>query len=200
MKFLTSLLLFAVWVISGAAGAATIRYQGHDYVPYHGMSYDFAQNYFKKTPVGETRTLRFYDDTCAQWVALRSDVYRCGLVYLNPHDKIHHVDAMSEFWDSSYDGATGVTDYSETWYFTVSFTPAYYLGSNDELVNIGNEYWKMLFNGHWRWSYYTLYGGNDFDQWPSFEASVVPALVPLPAPASLLLAGLGLLAIRPRRV
>lgn len=182
------MLLFAVWVISGAAGAATIRYQGHDYVPYNGISVDF----FKETPVGETRTLRIYDDTCARY-SQNPEILRCGMT------SEYHWNG-SEFWTSSYDGAIGVADYSETWFFTISFTPTYYLGSNIELVDIGDEYWKMLFESTWRWSYDTMYGGNDFYQWPVFEASVVPAAVPLPASLWLLMAGLGLLAIRRRRV
>ena len=198
-----ALLLATVALAPVPALSATISFGGQQYLdPYTALVAQSDYFLTNPTPVGQSLTLRFYDDYCVgrtAQVLANPDLYGplnyCKLYSYTPKTDVN------SFFTLALDGQQGPSATEQTYFFSLTFAPTSYVAPTSPLFD--SFYNKTIYDDLITFSWDAYYGGNEADQTVFFEGAVVPpAPVPLPASGLMLVAGLaaaGVAGVRRRR-
>ena len=179
-------LILALALCPLSASASTLSFGGNTYADSFDTSYFFNN----PTTVGQSSTYRFYDDFCAHKVKSFGGFDTLLSCALDDYGLAN----SGTFFSLTLDGSSGLSSETQTYFFTVTFTPTKYVNgatassSDYNLINNVLDY-----SLHW----HSIYSGNNNDVMYSFDGTVAP--VPLPAAGSLLAAGVAFLSYLRRR-
>jgi hypothetical protein len=174
--------LFALAVGHGApVNAATLSFNGSVYTSGAPPSDYFLLN---PTKVGQTNSVRFYDDGCPRVAA---DVASGGETLISCYLLSWGIGSAGVngpgFYSLTYDGAAGATPQTENFFFTLSFSPTRYIDIYDP--NIPEEDYYLLgatlaITNSWR----STFSVNNEEIFVDYEAAIAPVPVPAMLPAS----------------
>ncbi len=176
-------------LLAAPAHAATVTFNGQSYLdPFTALVGQ--RNMFLSPPVqvGQSLSLRFYDDSCVQktaQVAANPGTYgamrTCSLID-------YYLDYAS-FFSLTLDGQQGPSATEQSYFFTLTFTPTSYV---DPLSpNFGQYYENLLGYGQLAYSWSSDFAANNMYNYLNFEGAVA-APAPVPVGASVGLLGLAL--------